>query len=122
MLLQRLTLPVASFATLYASIYVDGIPPTDEHANQTLALDLIAALLGYVVNVSSIDSRPVLMAWCMLTPAFSVAIWILLRAWLRQIFLNIGCAYPIPLHSVFCFSALGDRSVPLSNNTSILVT
>jgi hypothetical protein len=34
-ILQRLTLPVASFTTLYASIYVYGIPPTDEHANQS---------------------------------------------------------------------------------------
>ena len=45
MLLQRLTLPVASVATLYTSIYVFGISPTDENAMQYLVLGVIWWLL-----------------------------------------------------------------------------
>jgi putative colanic acid biosynthesis UDP-glucose lipid carrier transferase len=135
-LLQRLTLPVASFATLYAcihvSMYVYNIPQAEEYAREYLALGLIAALLayifsrpqpselsgtivsgwtvaekltmawigvvatllllGYLTKVSSVYSRRVLIAWFVLTPAFSIAIWIFLRTWLRHIFLRTGTA------------------------------
>jgi putative colanic acid biosynthesis UDP-glucose lipid carrier transferase len=139
-LLQRLTLPVASLATLYVAIYVFGIPLTDEFAKQYLALGLIAALLayifsrpqpselsgtivsgwtvaekltmawfgvvatllllGYMAKVSSIYSRRVLMAWFILTPAFSIAMWTLLRSWLRYIFLKTGTASTVVVAGV----------------------
>jgi putative colanic acid biosynthesis UDP-glucose lipid carrier transferase len=139
-LLQRLTLPAASLATLYACTYVFGIPMTDEYAKQYLALGLIAALLayilsrpqpselsgtivsgwtvaekltmawfgvvatllllGYMAKVSSIYSRRVLMAWFILTPAFSIAMWTLLRSWLRYIFLKTGTASTVVVAGV----------------------
>jgi putative colanic acid biosynthesis UDP-glucose lipid carrier transferase len=145
-LLQRLTLPVASFATLYAAMYVFGIPPTDEYAMQYLALGLIASLLahiysrpqpselsgtivsgwtvaekltmawfgvvatllllGYMTKVSSIYSRRILMAWFILTPAFSVAIWILLRTWLRHVFLKTGTARTVVVAGINSMSRL----------------
>jgi Undecaprenyl-phosphate glucose phosphotransferase len=47
-------------------------------------------LFGYLAQVSAIYSRRVLVTWFLLTPPVSVAVWILLRAWLRQILLSTG--------------------------------
>lgn len=139
-LLQRLALPIASFTTLYASIYMYGVPLTDEFSDQYLTLGLIAALLGfifsrprsgdlsgavvsgwtaaeklamawvgviatllligYAAKVSAVFSRRVLLTWFLLTPALSVAIWVMLRAWLRQIFRKSGTACSVVIAGI----------------------
>ena len=139
-LLQRLALPIASCATLYASIFLYAIPLSDEFSDQYLTLGIIAALLGiifsrprsgdlsgavlsgwsaaeklamawfgvvatllligYAAKVSSVYSRRVLLTWFILTPALSVAIWIFLRAWLRQVFLKSGTACTVVIAGI----------------------
>ena len=139
-ILQRLALPIASFATLYASIYVYGVSLVGESSDQYLTLGLIAALLGfiftrpqpgelpgaiasgwtaveklaiawcgiiatllligYTAKVSAVFSRRVLLTWFFLTPALSVAIWILLRNWLRHVFLKSGTACSVVIAGI----------------------
>ena len=139
-ILQRLALPIASFATLYASIYVYGVSLVGESSDQYLTLGLVAALLafiftrpqpgelpgaiasgwtaveklaiawcgiiatllliGYTAKVSAVFSRRVLLTWFFLTPALSVAIWILLRNWLRHVFLKSGTACSVVIAGI----------------------
>jgi putative colanic acid biosynthesis UDP-glucose lipid carrier transferase len=67
-------------------------------------------LLGYMTKVSSIYSRRILMAWFILTPAFSIAIWVVLRGWLRHIFLKTGSARTVVV------AGINDVSRQLSAN------
>ena len=57
-------------------------------------------LIGYAAKVSAVYSRRVLLTWFILTPALSVAIWILLRAWLRHVFLKSGTACTVVIAGI----------------------
>jgi putative colanic acid biosynthesis UDP-glucose lipid carrier transferase len=49
-------------------------------------------LLGYTTKLSAVYSRRVLLTWFIMTPAISIALWVLLRGWLRHILSNSGTA------------------------------
>lgn len=130
--LQRLALPLVSFGTLYASVYLLGVELNDDQSPQYFALALIASLLsyifvsaqtkkthtqgavtsawtaterivfswcaviaillfiGYMGKVSAVFSRRVLITWFVVTPPIALALWVLLRAWLRRALLKSG--------------------------------
>ena len=150
-LLQRLALPIASFTTLYESIFLYDIHLTIEASDRYLTLGLIAALLayifsrphprelsgsivsgwtaaekltmawlgviatllllGYAAKVSADFSRRVMLTWFIMTPALSVAIWILLRAWLRRVFLKTGTASTVVVAGINSVSRRLARSM-----------
>jgi len=61
---------------------------------------VILLILGYFAKVSALYSRRALLIWFLLTPAVSVAMWIVLRSWLRHIFLKTGMARSVVIAGV----------------------
>lgn len=61
---------------------------------------VILLLLGYAAKVSELYSRRVLLTWFLLTPPVSVAVWIAMRAWLRQVLLKTGTARTVVIAGV----------------------
>lgn len=70
----------------------------------------ILLLLGYFGQVFDNYSRRALLIWFLLTPPVSFAVWMALRAWLRQIFLRTGTARNVVIAGV------NDNSLRLASN------
>lgn len=61
---------------------------------------VVLLVLGYLGGVSGLYSRAALVIWFLATPVLSVAVWVVLRAWLRHLLLRAGTARNVVIAGV----------------------
>jgi len=79
---------------------LSGWTAAEKLAMAWFGVAVVLLLIGYATKVSAVYSRRVLLTWFIVTPALGVAIWILLRAWLRQVLVKSGTACTVVIAGI----------------------